>query len=113
MISITLIICRLTFNIFVGYLWLMLVRFTICLEALNSFSQKALPYISMGYCRCYPLCDNTFMGVLFHFQHTTIISLLSNGLVYVFPYIFIEVSTYLYHFQRVTTRYHCVFKKEV
>ena len=49
------------------------------------------------------------MGVLYHFQRTIIIGLLLHWLLYALLYIFSETSTYLYDFQRVTTRYHQIF----
>ena len=51
------------------------------------------------------------MGVLYRFQRTIIISSLLNRLRYALLYIFSEISTYLYDFQRVTTRYHQIFLK--
>ena len=44
------------------------------------------------------------MVVLYHFQLTTIISLLLDVLLYALPYIFSEIFIYLYHFQGVSTR---------
>ena len=44
------------------------------------------------------------MVVLYHFQLTTIISLLLDVLLYALPYIFSEICIYLYHFQGVSTR---------
>ena len=49
------------------------------------------------------------MGVLYRFQRTIIISSLLHRLRYALLYIFSEISTYLYDFQRVTTRYHQIF----
>ena len=52
------------------------------------------------------------MVVLYHFQLTTIISLLLDVLLYALPYIFSEICIYLYHFQGVSTRYSEVLKKK-
>ena len=60
----------------------------------------------MGYHMRYYSCYHTFMGVLYHFQPTTIISSLLHWLLYALLYIFSELSTCLYDFQRVTMRYH-------
>ena len=40
-------------------------------------------------------------------------NILPDVLIYALPYIFNETSTYLSHFQRVTTRYHHAFKKTI
>ena len=40
-------------------------------------------------------------------------NLLPDVLPYALPYIFIETSTYLYHFQHITTSYQTVFKKTI
>ena len=51
------------------------------------------------------------MQVLYRFQRTAINSLLLYRLLHALLYIFSEISTYLYDFQRVTTRYHHIFLK--
>ena len=53
------------------------------------------------------------MGVLYRFQRTIIMSSLLHQILYALLYIFIEISVYLYDFQRVTTRYHQFFLKRV
>ena len=40
-------------------------------------------------------------------------SALPDGLLYMVPHILNGTTKFLYHFQRVTTRYHQIFKKEV
>ena len=55
-------------------------------------------------------CCHTFMGPLYSFQLTTISSMLNRSL-HSLLYIFSEINTYFYDFQRVTTRYHQIFKK--
>ena len=42
------------------------------------------------------------MGSLYRFQRTTIISFLLYRLLYALLYIFSEITTYLFDFQRVT-----------
>ena len=49
------------------------------------------------------------MEVLYRFQRTTIISTLLHWLLNALLYIFSEIGTYLYYFQRVITRYHQIF----
>ena len=51
------------------------------------------------------------MGVLYRFQRTTITSSLLHQLLYALLYIFSEITTYLYDFQRVTKRYHQIILK--
>ena len=57
----------------------------------------------------YPLILPYFMKDLYSFQRTTVISSLLHWPLYALLYIFSEVSTYLYDFQRVTIK---SFKKE-
>ena len=71
--------------------------------------QNALLYISMGYRTRYHSYYHSFMKVLYRFQRTTIISTLLHWLLYALLHIFSEISTYLYDFQRVITRYHQIF----
>ena len=52
------------------------------------------------------------MGVLYHFQRSTIINWLLHRLLYALQYIFDEISTYLFDVQHVTTRYHKFLKKK-
>ena len=59
----------------------------------------------------YHLCYHTFMGVSYCLQSTIIISLLLHWLLSTLLFIFSKISTYFYDFQRVTTRYHQIFKK--
>ena len=52
------------------------------------------------------------MGVLYRIQRTTVISSLLYQPLYALLYIFSEISTSLYDFQRITTRYHQIFSKK-
>ena len=61
---------------------------------------NALPYISKGYHMHYHTCYHTFVGVLYCFQRTTIISLLLHRLLYATLCILSETNTYLHDFQR-------------
>ena len=70
-------------------------------EALNTFLERIAIHVLHT---CYHSCYHTFMGLLHHFQCTSIISSLPDLLLY-------ALSTYLYHFQRITMPYHHVLKK--
>ena len=86
-----------------GWIWCV----SLWVKFLNTLLD-VLTYISM----CYHTRYHTFMGFLYHSQCTTIIRSLLHRLLYVFLYIFCEISIYLYGFQRVTTAYHHFFFKK-
>ena len=71
-------------------------------------------YISTGDHTCYYSCYNMFMGILHHFQLSSIISSLPDVLLCVLLYIFSEISTYIiFIFDSLPDITMELFKKEV
>ena len=56
-------------------------------------------------------CYHTFMRVLCRLQFTAIISSVLYRSLHALQYIFSEISTYFYDFQRVTMGYHQTLKQ--
>ena len=57
--------------------------------------------------------NHTFIGNLCHYEHTYLFIAWPDALLYILQHILNGASDYLYHFQRVTTRYLQIFKKQV
>lgn len=56
-------------------------------------------------------CYHTFMRVLYRLQLPTIIISILNRSLHALQYIFSEISTYFYYFQRVTMSYYQTLKQ--